>query len=167
MDFVLRPLDVHDDLGNLTALIHRAYASLGALGLNFTAVDQSVKTTAERCAAGETWLAVDEEDTILGTVTMTFPDPYDSCPFYRDLSQVVLNQLAVEPGLQRCGIGRALVECVESRGAACGYRSVALDTAENAVDLVAWYRTMGYEIVGVIKWEDKTYRSVLMCKVLT
>lgn len=167
MSFTLRPLDVHDDLDALTELIHRAYAALGQMGLNFTAVDQTVETTAERCAAGETWLAVDNEDTVVGTVTMSHPDPYDSCPLYRDLSQVVLNQLAVEPSIQRCGIGRALVECVESRGAACGYRSVALDTAENAVDLVAWYRTMGYEIAGVIKWEDKTYRSVLMCKVLT
>jgi hypothetical protein len=38
----IRPLEEADSLGELTSLLHRAYAQLSDLGLNYTAVDQSV-----------------------------------------------------------------------------------------------------------------------------
>jgi phosphoribosylanthranilate isomerase len=44
----IRPLQSTDSLEQLTALLHRGYARLGAMGLNFTAVDQTVEVTAER-----------------------------------------------------------------------------------------------------------------------
>lgn len=38
---VIRPIEPGDSLEELTRLLHRAYAPLGKLGLNYTAVDQS------------------------------------------------------------------------------------------------------------------------------
>ena len=39
LNAVLRPFAATDSLVALTTLLHRAYARLGAMGLNFTAVD--------------------------------------------------------------------------------------------------------------------------------
>jgi hypothetical protein len=41
------------DAVQLTELLHAAYAELGAMGLNFTAVDQSVETTRYRARGGQ------------------------------------------------------------------------------------------------------------------
>lgn len=166
MSFEVRPLEPTDDLGELTELIHRAYAALGRLGLNYTGVDQDIEVTAERCADGEAWVVLDAEGALVGTATITFPDPYDSCKFYRDLGQVALNQVAVHPDVQGLGVGRMLVEQLERRALDLGYRTIALDTAIPAHHLVEWYLRMGYEPIGEHQWEGKTYRSVVMRKVL-
>jgi len=47
-DLRLRPLAPSDSIVELTLLLHRAYARLGAMGLNYTAVDQSPDVTARR-----------------------------------------------------------------------------------------------------------------------
>ncbi len=49
---LIRPLAVSDSIAELMALLHRTYTKLGALGLRFTAVDQSEAKTRERIANG-------------------------------------------------------------------------------------------------------------------
>jgi GNAT superfamily N-acetyltransferase len=166
-EVVIRPLEPTDDLGELTELIHRAYAALGRMGLNYTGVDQSIEVTAERCADGEAWVVLDVEGALVATATLTFPDPFDSCKFFRDLGQVALNQVAVHPDVQRQGLGRMLIEQLEQRAIELGYRTIALDTAIPAQHLVEWYRRLGYEPIGEHQWEGKSYRSLVMHKVLS
>jgi len=48
MKAAIRLLAAGDSLALLTDLLHRAYAPLGARSLNYTAVDQTVETTAHR-----------------------------------------------------------------------------------------------------------------------
>lgn len=165
-DFLIRPLEPNDDLGELTELIHRAYAALGRMGLNFTGVDQSIEVTAERCADGEAWVVIDSEGALIGTATLTFPAVDDYCRYFRDPAQLVLNQVAIHPDVQGQGIGRRLVEHLEARARELGYRSIALDTAEPATHLVDWYRRLGYEPLGYHQWHEKRYRSIVLRKVL-
>ena len=49
----IRRITASDSLAELTELLHRAYARLGRMGLNYTAVDQSVEDTARRIGHGE------------------------------------------------------------------------------------------------------------------
>ncbi len=46
-----------DSITDITALLHRAYAALGALGLNYTAVDQAPEITRSRLSRGQCFLA--------------------------------------------------------------------------------------------------------------
>ena len=48
----IRPIEPGDDVAALTDMLHRAYAVLGAMGLNYTAVDQTCEVTRERLAGG-------------------------------------------------------------------------------------------------------------------
>ena len=154
----LRPLDPDsDDFEALTALLHRAYARLAEMGLNFTA------TTRERCADGECWVA-EREGMIVGTVVWgTGADDHDPAP-YREHGVAHFNQFAVEPTLQGTGIGDRLLAKIEVRAREAGFHAMTLDTAEPAEHLIAFYCRRGYRQIATHQWGDKTYRSVILSK---
>lgn len=168
MNFALRPLAATDSLQELTALLHKAYAALGAQGWNFTAVDQSVELTASRVAGGGCLVAVDEAGRLVGTVNMRGPyrPEQDSwsldTPWYQRADTAILSQFAVDPGCQGQGLGARLMDAAEQWAMARGYLHVALDTAEPAVQLQRRYARRGYRSVGRTQWKGKTYASVLM-----
>lgn len=169
MSPTIRPLAASDDLHALTSLLNRAYAPLAAAGMNFTAATQDVAQTRERIAAGDTWVAVDAAGTLLGTVTLSRPrDPqldwvqgraWVAAP---DIAH--LNQLAVEPALQRAGLGRRLVAVAEAAARERGAARILLDTAEPAEALRHWYARLGYRTIGVDQWPGKRYRSMVLEK---
>ena len=53
----------------------------------------------------------------------------------------------VEPGWQRRGIGRALVEAAEARAREMGYAEIASDAEMDNADGIAAHRALGYEEV--------------------
>lgn len=172
MSVMLRPLAATDSLQELTGLLHKAYAALGAQGWNFTAVDQSVELTAKRVAGGGCLVAVDEGGRLVGTVNMRGPYRPDqdawslATPWYLREDTAILSQFAVEPSCQGQGLGARLMDAAEAWAAVRGYLHVALDTAEPAVQLQRRYAQRGYRTVGRTQWEGKTYASVLMVRPL-
>jgi GNAT superfamily N-acetyltransferase len=171
MTFVLRPLQSSDSLEALTALLHRAYARLGALGLNYTAVDQSIETTARRVAGGHC-LVAERDGQIVGTVTVNGALDADAapdaraCAWYLRRDVAHLHQLGVEPAAQGQGIGNALIAACERWAREQGYRAIGLDTALPAEHLRRRYAALGYAEVGDVQWSGKRYRTVIMVKPL-
>jgi GNAT superfamily N-acetyltransferase len=169
--FALRPLAPDDSLEALTALLHRAYASLGAMGLNYTAVDQSVETTARRFEGGQGFVAEDN-GALVGTVVVQGPQDLDrtpdarACAWYLRNDVAHLHQLGVEPAAQSRGIGRALIEACEAWARERGYRAIALDTAMPATHLRQRYAALGYADADSVQWKGKRYRTVIMVKPL-
>lgn len=171
MTFALRPLQASDSIEALTALLHRAYAPLGAMGLNYTAVDQSVETTHRR-VRGAHCLVAEQGGVIVGTVVVQGPQDAGetpdarACAWYlrRDLAH--LHQLGVEPSAQGRGIGNALIEACERWAREQGFRAIALDTAMPAMHLRQRYAALGYAEVGDVQWRGKRYRTVIMVKPL-
>ena len=167
----LRRLAARDSLDAITELLHRAYAPLAERGLNFTAATQDVATTQRRIAEGQCFVA-EQAGRIVGTVTAC--GPYDlntarwAAPVkaFRDRDTAHFHQFAVEPGMQRRGIGRRLVAACEQWARERGYKRLALDTAEGATELRALYRHLGYVDTDRVQWAGKTYGSVIMDKAL-
>lgn len=167
----IRPLAEPDSLDELTALLHRAYAPLGAAGLNFTAVDQSEQVTRERIAGGHCLVAVDG-DRIVGTATVRgMHDPnrdrharVSPWFFRRDVAH--LNQFAVDPAGQGRGVGARLMAACEDWARAQGHHGIALDTAEPATHLRERYERAGYREVTRLQRDGKHYRSIVMLKPL-
>ena len=155
----------------LTALIHRAYAALGAAGLNFTAVDQTVEQTSVRVLHGHCLMA-ERDGQVLGTLTLD--GAYDpirhlwarATPWFFRQDVMHLHQFAVEPTLQGQGIGSALLEKAEAQARALGACALALDTALPAEHLVAFYKRHGFAEVAQLQWDGKHYRSTVMVKPL-
>jgi GNAT superfamily N-acetyltransferase len=147
----------------LTAMLHRAFSRLGQMGLNCTCVDQSVEVTRERSGKGECYIAVCGER-IAGTITVCRPDPGSKSVWYHRRSVVSVHQLGVDPEFQGTGLGTALLGFAESWARAHGYHELALDTAQPARHLLAFYRGRGFRIVEAVRFPDKRYRSVVLSK---
>lgn len=48
-----------------------------------------------------------------------------------------------------------------------GFGELAIDTAEQATDLIEFYTSLGYRPVGWVQWPGKVYRSVVLSKRLS
>jgi GNAT superfamily N-acetyltransferase len=172
MAVALRRLAPGDSLEALTALLHRAYARLGAMGLNYTAVDQSALTTRARFASGQGFV-IDENGALIGCVVVA--GPFDAqknpgtrrSPWYLRRDVAHLHQLGVEPAAQGQGIGPALIAACERWAVDQGFRAMALDTAMPATHLRQRYAALGYAEVGDVQWSGKRYRTVIMVKPLS
>ena len=162
----IRPLGPDDSVEELTALLHRAYAVLGAMGLNYTAVDQTCEVTRKRIAGGVALVAVDVRGCIVGTALFKAPGGELGSPWLRRPEVAHVGQFAVEPALQKHGIGGRLMDAVEDMARTAGARELALDTAEPALHLIDLYGRRGYRFIEYAQWKGKRYRSVIMSKTL-
>ncbi|HXX85956.1 MAG TPA: GNAT family N-acetyltransferase [Casimicrobiaceae bacterium] len=162
----IRQLAEGDALETLTALLHRAYASLGARGLNYTAVDQSVEETARRIAQGVCAVAT-LDSVLVGTVLARGgPNLRSTSRWYQQPNVASAGQLAVDPAYQGRGIGSSLVAWAEQWAKSRGYAEIAVDTAEPADHLKRFYTARGYRFVEIVQWQGKRYRSVVLSKSL-
>jgi GNAT superfamily N-acetyltransferase len=154
-----------DSVRGLTGLLHRAYAPLAAMGLNYTATDQDDETTRPRVATDECYVG-EVRGVIVATVCFVPAVHTRGCPWYDRPEVASFHQFAVEPALQGRGIRSALVTLVESRARETGPAELALDTAEPADHLIRFYERRGYRFIEFAHWEGKTYRSVILSKPL-
>ncbi len=160
---VVRVITASDSTAELTRLLHRAYAGLSRRGLRYLASHQDEDTTRRRIAAGECLVAL-HDGRVAGTITFTPKERTGPCEWYerRDVAQC--EQLAVDPGLQGHGVGSLLLDLVEQRAWDTGAHEIALDTSEQADDLVGWYRRRGYRFVQEADSGVTNYRSVVLSK---
>ena len=159
----IRDIEPEDSVEELTELLHSAYARLGEMGMNYTAVDQATRTTLERIRAGRCFVAM-LDGRIVGTIVVEPTSQDSSCPYFAKHGVASAHQFAVSPQHQRIGIGSQLLDHAESWARSQGFAELALDTAEPAHHLVELYSRRGYKRVGSVQWEGKHYRSVIMAK---
>ena len=158
-----------NDAGPLTELLHAAYAELGAMGLNFTAVDQNVETTLVRAQAGRCWI-VEDEDCLLGTLTMSLPPLPDLRALTSEArfpQRAWLNQVAVSPTARGRGIAAHLWAEGKKWAHARGATSVGVDTAVPASHLIRLYNSWGFSQTDTIHHEGKVYDSAVMVRQLS
>lgn len=164
MDVAYRLLRADDSIEELTELIHRAYASLAAMGLRYLGTWQPPETTRERAEGGECWVA-EVDGQVVGTIAFQPPGRSGGCPWYERPDVATFGQFAVEPSLQGSGVGSALLTLVEARALELGAAEIACDTAEPATHLIRWYEARGYRIVDRVDWRPGTnYLSVVLSK---
>ena len=165
-DIVVRELEVHDSVADLTAVINLAYSAMMAQGWNMTGSYQGVETTLERIAKGTCLVAI-QQSQIIGTAMLTTMFDEGDPELYKSPGAGVLGQFAVHPEFQGQGVGSMLVTSVEREAKRLGLTKLALDTVETASDLIEYYQKRGFRPVGHVQWWEKTYRSVLMVKELS
>jgi len=159
----LRRLDSRDSLDELTALLHRAFAPLGVMGLNCTGINQSVDVTGRRIAGGECFVAL-SEGRVVGTLTLYAPDAGSASAWYHRPEVASIHQFAVDPPFQGKGVGKALLKLAETWAAARGYRELALETPHAAKHLVDLYKGCGYRPIESVRFQDKSYVSLVLSK---
>jgi GNAT superfamily N-acetyltransferase len=161
----IRVLSSSDSIAALTSLLNRAYAGLGAMGLNYTAVDQSSEVTTQRARLGTCLVAAIGSE-LVGTILVRPTHAESPCTYFTQPGVATAHQFAVAPEFQRTGIGLALLSQAETWARENGFSELALDTAESATHLIEYYGRRGYHRVGWVQWPGKTYRSVVVSKSL-
>jgi GNAT superfamily N-acetyltransferase len=161
----LREFRESDSIVELTALLHRAYARLGVMGLNYTAVDQTPEVTAERIRGGSCFV-VSSGAKLAGTIVTRPTYAENDCEYFTRHGVAAAHQFAVHPEHQGSGIGRMLLQRAEQWARELGFVELAMDTAEQATHLVELYTRLGYRHVGWVQWPGKVYRSVVLSKLL-
>ncbi|HSN21716.1 MAG TPA: GNAT family N-acetyltransferase [Usitatibacter sp.] len=159
----IRPLRSDDSIEELTSLLHRAYAALARMGLNYTAADQSPETTRARVENRQCLVAVDGAS-LVGTILVNSVVPNALGSWFGKPDVASFHQFGVAPQYQGRGLGSLLLAEAESWARRLGFSEVALDTAESAAPLVAFYVRRGYRSVATVQWNGKTYRSIIMRK---
>ena len=161
----VRPFETSDSIHDLTSLLHRAYARLGRMGLNYTAVDQTAEVTAKRIQGGQCFV-VTSEGALVGTIVVQPTYEKNECEYFTRPQVAAAHQFAIDPEHQGKGIGRMLLEHAEKWAKQSGFIELAIDTAEPATHLVELYSRLGYRHVGWVQWPGKVYRSVVLSKLL-
>jgi GNAT superfamily N-acetyltransferase len=159
----VRLLNSDDSVAELTGLLHRAYRALAERGMRFMASHQDEEKTRERILGKECYLAF-HGGLLAGTITLRSPKQAHGSPWLDREDVSSFGQFAVEPALQRHGIGSCLMEVVEARAREMGACELALDTAEPAEDLIGFYAARGYRFIEYVQWSVVDYRSVVMSK---
>ena len=159
----LRRLRPNDSIDELTAMLRRAFARLGAAGLNCSCVDQTTYTTRRRIALGDCLVAL-AGPRIVGTVTLQTSDSEADIAWYRHPSVVSLHQLAVAPAHQATGIGQALLRAAEDWARKQRCTALALDTPEPARHLLAYYARQGFRRQSTVQVAGRGYRSAVLSK---
>ncbi len=152
-------------MAGLTALLHRAYADLAGAGLDYVAATQTEDVTLRRTLGRECWVLAGPEG-FVGTVTVAPPGVQGGCAWYERPDVAMFGMFAVDPRLRSTGLGSALLEHAEGRARALGATELALDTAEGAAHLIAYYGQRGYRAVDRADWPMTGFQSVVMSKTL-
>ena len=163
---IIRKFAPTDPIENITSLLHDAYAELGRMGFNYTAVDQTDEVTRERIARGDCLVATDNNE-LIGTIMFMEPSrSWGGTPWYARPDVAVIGQFGVHPLYQRRGVGSLLLRAAEQLAVVSGATELALDTSEGADHLVAWYQRQDFRFIEYAQWKGKTYRSVIMSKTI-
>lgn len=166
-EILIRPLAETDSLADLTELLHRAYRVLADMGLRFFATYQTEEDTRTRLKDAHCLVGV-MENTIVATIALYKDVSRQSspCEWYRQKGVWTFGQFAVEPTLQKKGIGGILIDTIENIARTAGAKELALDTSERATHLISYYSKRGYRHADYVQWEKTNYRSVVMSKFL-
>jgi GNAT superfamily N-acetyltransferase len=162
---LIRDLDERDSISAITTLLHEAYAALAASGFRYVASHQDEEVTRRRLARGFP-LIVERDGRMIGTVTLYPPHPEAFVPWYRRPDVHYFGQFGLLPEYQGRGIGRRMMDELERRARERGAAELALDTAEGAAHLLAWYERRGYRRIEIVQWPVTNYRSVVLSKTL-
>jgi GNAT superfamily N-acetyltransferase len=151
-----------DSIAHLTDLLHRAYKPLADMGLHFVATHQSENTTRGRIRHG--CFVAELDGQVIGTIAYHPPGTNYGCIWYDRNDIAYFGQFAVEPALQRTGIGSQLIKHVEDFARLDGATELGFDTSEHATHLIEYYRKRGYRFVQHVTWDEVNYRSAVMSK---
>lgn len=171
----VRALLATDPIAPITALLHRAYASQRARGMDPLAGRQSVEITRQRCYRGKTFVALKPSDgpasarfaeRLLGSILFQEREDAAFPPWFLRKDVTHFSQFAVDPDLQRSGVGTALLGCVERETRAQGCTELALSMAEPDTPLREYYERRGYRVVQTWQWPYTNYQSLIMSKTL-
>lgn len=156
-----------DSLSELNALLRSAYSRLWLQdGLRYNASWETPEDTLANMQKAECYVGISESSECVTTALIRPPGAgHYGPPWYFRPEVTHFGRLAVRPSHQGHGLGRQMLDFLESRArdwSAQGIRELALDTSEKATRLIELYSSRGYRFIENWQWDTTNYRSVVM-----
>lgn len=82
-------------------------------------------------------------------------------PADKGMTDVLVWSIAIDPALQKSGLGRALLDGAETRARQLGRSVIRLYTGQPLTHLIDWYARNGYEVERVEPLPDRTVVHML------
>lgn len=149
MSLVIRP--AHDEeLAAVGAMTLDAYAADGFVSADDEYAGE-LRDAAARAREAEVYVAVDEDGSLLGTVTY--------CPEgsgYRELAgpgEGEFRMLGVAPAARRRGVAEAMVRMCVERSTELGYDAVVLSSMQHQEQAHRIYARMGFRRTPELDWK--------------
>ncbi len=162
--FELREFDaVRDSISELTGLLHRSYKTLADMGLKFMATHQGDEVTKKRIEKGDSFV-IEHDGKLIACISLYKSKGRGKCSWYNNKGVAYFGQFAVEPDYQKLGIGSRMMEFIETYAKEKEMLEISLDTSEQALHLIEYYKKRGYRFVQYHKWEEVNYRSIVLSK---
>ncbi len=155
MDPHIEPAE-EKDLPEILELVHRAYARNAAMGFHFLGAREGRESLWQDWKAGQVY-KLTAEGAIVGTIRLASHASEGFLQVFR---------LCVDPAGQRRGFGSSLLRFAEAEARRRSLRRVRLDTAKRMTDLVRWYESQEYRIVGETRFAEVDYESLNLEKVV-
>lgn len=154
-----------DSVEELTQLLNKSYKILADMGLNYLAATQDCSITLDRIKKAHKCYVGIYKNEIVSTISLYGADLSGGSGWYGKDFVAKIGQFAVEPELQKYGIGSKMMDIVEDEARRMkNIRELALDTAETAYHLIDYYKKRGYKYIETIKWHVTNYNSVVLSK---
>lgn len=148
-EYPIRPARTGES-GAIRALVRRAYAMyVSRMGAE---PGPMLDDYGKRVADGAVFM-LEREETPAGILVLL---PYDD--------HLLLDNVAVDPAFQGCGVGKALMAFAEQEAVRRGYGEIRLYTHETMVENITMYAKLGYEETG--RGKQAGYDRVFMRKIL-
>lgn len=132
----MAPVRIADeaDIANIVAIVNHAFE----VESDFRAGERTSAVEIARLMQSSTFLIAMRDNQVAGAVLVRVNG-----------STGYFGMLAVRPGLQRLGIGRALIEAAENHCREHGCTTMTLSTGSTRRELVERYQKLGYAIASV------------------
>jgi ribosomal protein S18 acetylase RimI-like enzyme len=156
-ELTIRPArpDELAEVGRLTLLAYQASGIASGTG----PYAQKLADAEVRAREAELLVAVDAEDTVLGTVTIAPPgSPWVQVAGPGELE---FRMLAVSPAARGRGVGEALTRAVLDRAGELGLRSVVMCSSSEMLTAHRLYERLGFRRTPDKDWQPTPQTSLL------
>src|SRR5437870_1882276 len=115
------------------------------MGLYFLATHQGDKVTKRRLERGESFV-IEHNERLIAAVSL-YNSSKSKCDWYSNDGVSYFGQFVVEPAYQNTGIGSGVMKFLEGYAKENGVKELSLDTAEQALHLIEYYKKRGYRFI--------------------
>ncbi len=165
-EVLIRMYEPLDSVSEISKLLHTSYKRLADMGFKYLATHQDDSETERRLKNGIAYVGTSHKK-IIATITLYYnKSVLHNADWYKRKGVAHFGQFGILPEYQNKGLGKFMMEIVESKAKELGAVEIALDTAEGAVHLIKYYEKRGYRFVEYVNWKVTNYRSVIMSKKL-
>ena len=152
LNFTIR-LAVPGDLDKLWPMVRRAVQKMNAEGSEQWGEDYPAREDyAEDIVGGELWVAAGPGEEIYGVALITdaVEESYRDIPWQIPGPAMVIHRMAVDPELQRSGVGAALFRHAEELALQKGIRAIHIDTYGKNAAMQGLILSRGFTKMGEI-----------------